>query len=331
MNIIEALYYCGFIYKKYVGLKKQKKLPHPVISIGNITTGGTGKTPIVIALVRKAVERGFKPCILSRGYKGSSKLPRHASIGKGAVSDFSDLGDEPVLMAQKTREAEIIVGVDRYKAGLLSKDSNLFILDDGFQHWRLYRDIDIVLIDVLAINVDRLLPIGSLREPQNALHRADIIIKTRSDQGNHDSIDKMLNRLGIKCPIFNAGYKPRALINKFGQRFSIDTFSDKSVFAFSGIGNPKSFILTLKSLGVNIAGSKIFRDHYSYTSGDIVELIKESNLSGAQCLITTEKDLLKLPIVKGIGKQSQIYAVELDFIIDNSFYDMVFSWVEGKR
>jgi tetraacyldisaccharide 4'-kinase len=330
MNILEALYYSGFKYKKQTGLKKQKKLPHPVISIGNITMGGTGKTPVVIALALQAAARGFKPCILTRGYKGRTTKPRHASIGSGPISNYLELGDEPVLMAQRTEGVEIIVGADRFMAGLLSKDSNLFILDDGFQHWRLYRDIDIALIDITAHKGDRLLPFGSLREPQSGLRRADIIIKTRCNQGNGDKTDKMLHYYGIKNPIFDADFKPRYLINAYGERFNIDNLTDKSVFAFSGIGNPKSFILTLKSIGVNIAGTKEFRDHYSYSHRDIIEMIKQTNSCGAQCLLTTEKDILKLQMIKGLPQQPQIYALGLDFIIDYSFYDMVFSKIYYK-
>ncbi len=185
MNIIEYLYYAGYFIKKKNSLKKQRRLSHKVISVGNLTLGGTGKTPLVIALAQGAVKRGFKPCILTRGYKGKVKDPTFVSKGNGAIINISEAGDEPVLMAQRLRNIEIIKGKDRYEAGLLSKKSDLFILDDGFQHWRLHRDVDIVLIDaVRGFGNKRLFPLGPLREPLSALKRGDIIVFTRGDDKN---------------------------------------------------------------------------------------------------------------------------------------------------
>lgn len=335
MNILEAIYYSIFIYKKNKDLKKQKRLSHPVISIGNISMGGTGKTPLAIALANEAVKRGYRPCILTRGYKRktSSKV-QYVSMGSGAMSNYLELGDEPVLMAQRTQGVEIIVGADRYIAGILSKDANLFILDDGFQHWRLYRDIDIVLINTLEKNkLQKLLPFGSLREPMSSCSRADIIIKT---QGNK-SHQEILNEINI--PIFYGYHMPTYLINLTGKREDIDRFKGAKVFAFAGIGSPKGFMSTLGTMGFDIAGYKIFRDHHPYSPFDIVKLIKKAQSLGAECLLTTEKDLLKIPFRwaevchKGEHERAplqNIYAVGIDFIIDKGFYDMVFSKIKSQ-
>lgn len=251
--------------------------------------------------------------------------PRHASMGRGQMSNALDLGDEPVLMAQKTKGVEIIVGADRYKSGTMSGNANLFIMDDGFQHWRLHRDVDIALVDTTSFGNEKLIPFGSLREPRIGLNRADIIVKTRSDQGEHSEIDKMLNKYGIKSPIFNAVHNPTYFVNLRGERFGINKFAGKKVFVFAGIGNPEAFKLTLKSLRVEIAGTMMFRDHHPYSSGDITELIRKSISCGAKYLLTTEKDLIKISTISG---SDDIYALGLDLVIDKNFYDTVFSSIE---
>jgi tetraacyldisaccharide 4'-kinase len=204
MGIPEFLYYIGLSAKRAYLLRHQKKLPCRVISIGNITVGGTGKTPATIALAEEAKRRGFYPLVLTRGYKGSAKGPCFVGEGEGArVQDQKKTatcslplnplicGDEPVLMAERLKDVPIVKGADRYEAGLFAlRNFNsplstlhsplLFILDDGFQHWKLYRDKDILLIDSLNPFGNRaLLPLGKLREPLEAMKRADVVVLTK--------------------------------------------------------------------------------------------------------------------------------------------------------
>ncbi len=325
MNIIEFSYYAGYLFKKKRSLKTQKRLRHRVISVGNMTLGGTGKTPLVIALALEALKRGFKPCILTRGYKGRVRYPSFVSRGNGPLMSISQAGDEPVLMAQKLRNVEIIKGRNRYEAGLLSEKADLFILDDGFQHRRLYRDMDIVLIDALrGFGNGRLFPIGPLREPLSELGRADMIVITR---GNHDEnvnlIKKTLSKTfqNLTPSVYTAHHKPSFFMDNKGNRYDINDISGKKVFAFCGIGNPDAFIHTLQSTGANITGVKQFKDHCNYRKSDIIKLLKEAHRNQADWLVTTEKDIIK---IKEFGRIDNLFALCVDFIIENSFYDRVF-------
>ena len=182
MTLFEILYYLGCSAKKYFAYKNQKRLPYRVISIGNITVGGTGKTPAAIALANEAKKRGFTPIILTRGYRGKAKGPVLVSCQPSAIPSLTGkshqlYGDEPVLMLNKLKDVPIVKCADRYKGGIFALDQLsavscqpsakiIFILDDGFQHWKLFRDKDILLVD--AVNTfgnEMLLPAGKLREP----------------------------------------------------------------------------------------------------------------------------------------------------------------------
>jgi tetraacyldisaccharide 4'-kinase len=190
MGIPEFLYSVGLSAKKAYSLSRRRRLPCRVISIGNITVGGTGKTPAAIALAGEAKKRGGSPVILTRGYKGSAKGPCFVTKGEGPLLNADEAGDEPVLMAERLKGVPIIKGSDRYEAGMFALQSldpqlstlgsRLFILDDGFQHWKLSRDKDILLIDSGNPFGNRaLLPLGKLREPLSAIERADIVVLTK--------------------------------------------------------------------------------------------------------------------------------------------------------
>jgi tetraacyldisaccharide 4'-kinase len=211
MTLIEGLYYIGYLIKKHHALKNQKRLPYKVISIGNITVGGTGKTPATIAFAEEAKRRGFIPNILTRGYKGKISGPCFVSRGDGPLLSEEEAGDEPILMAERLKGVPIIKCADRYKGGVFALqnledlgtrkpgDSEVtlftdlpihrfthspivFILDDGFQHQSLFRNKDILLIDgTNPFGNRKLLPLGPLREPLSAMSRADIIVITKTD------------------------------------------------------------------------------------------------------------------------------------------------------
>ncbi len=326
MKILDVFYYSGYLIKKKRALKKQKRLPKRVISVGNITLGGTGKTPSVIALANEAMKRGLRPCILTRGYKGKRKKPVFIGDGEGSTLDISEAGDEPVLIKLRLGDVEIIKGRDRYKAGLLSKHPDLFILDDGFQHWNLYRDIDIVLIDMMkGFGNGRLFPFGPLREPPSELKRADIIIKTRQNLANSKSVEGIINKiLSGKEPsplICTSEHTPSFFMNQKRKHFNIKMIYGKKVLAFCGIANPDGFIQTLKSIGTDIIEFIKFRDHHIYRQSDIVKIQEKASLKGADCIITTEKDIIKTTRYR---VADNFFALCIDFDINKGFYDRVF-------
>ncbi|MEW6110464.1 MAG: tetraacyldisaccharide 4'-kinase [Nitrospirota bacterium] len=358
MNILELPYYLGFSAKKYYSLRNRKKLPFRVISIGNITVGGTGKTPATIALAEEAKKRGFRPVILTRGYKGSAKGPCFVTEGKGPLLDADEAGDEPVLMSERLRGIPIIKGADRYESGMFAierlgtrnsevknmkqgvdpgfesimphaRGPVLFILDDGFQHWMLQRDKDIVLIDAINPFGNRmLLPFGSLREPVSSLSRADIIVLTKSGNSNErlnpasGDLIKDIRKHNAGSPIFFAEHAPASCRLRSGEKRPVRWLSGKKVFAFCGIGNPESFERTMKSTGAELAGFKVFRDHHRYKHDDIHKIKMEAGKSGAVWIVTTEKDIIK---IRNLDLPENILIIEIDFSVGESFYETVFS------
>ncbi|OGW44705.1 MAG: tetraacyldisaccharide 4'-kinase [Nitrospirae bacterium RBG_13_41_22] len=339
MTIIEFLYYLGYSIKKHYTLKNQKRLPHKVLSIGNITLGGTGKTPATIALAKEAKKRGFKPCILTRGYRGVAKGPCFVSRGEGPLLDEYHAGDEALLEAEKLKEIPIIKGKDRYEAGIFAlqnlksrilnlKSQILFILDDGFQHWRLHRDKDILLIDSTnPFGNKKIVPLGPLREPLSALSRADIIVLTktniiRNQKSISNGLIEEIKQYNASVPIFFAEHKPSNFITPYGEIFPPERAEGKRFFGFCGIGNPMSFRETLLSTNVDLIGFKPYRDHYRYSPGDIRDIKKVAEKTGAEWIVTTEKDIMRL---KGLELPENLVSLDIEFSVDERFYDEVFN------
>ena len=329
MGLLSALYNLGLTCRTfgYKHFKKPGTLPVKVISIGNITLGGTGKTPAVIRLAEEAVKRGVKPCILTRGYKGKVKSTCFVSKGDGPVLGVDEAGDEAYLMAGKLKGVPVVKGSNRYEAGLFALNNleikpSLMILDDGFQHISLERDMDVVLIDgTKPFGNEKLFPEGRLREPLTALKRADFAIITKSDQagkGALTDIKSILETINPDMPVFMSTHKPSALINILGDTKELDYIADKKVFAFAGIANTEYFESTIKSCGAEIAGFHQYRDHYLYSNKDLDRLNKEA--AGLD-IITTEKDLVKL---KDLNIPDNIFALRIDFSVEQAFFDSIF-------
>lgn len=328
---LEFLYYLGYSIKKRYALKNQKRLPCMVMSIGNITLGGTGKTPATIALAEEAKKRGFKPCILTRGYKGSVKGPCFVSRGEGPLLDEYQAGDEALLMAEKLKGIPIVKGKDRYKSGIFAiqnlKSQILFILDDGFQHWGLFRDKDILLIDSTTLFGNRrLLPIGPLREPISAVSRADIIVitktdKTRIQNSETNNLVKEIRQYNTRAPIFFSEHRPSKFTTATRDTMPSEWAKGKRFFGFCGIGNPKSFGETLLLADAELIGFKTFRDHYRYSPGDIQAITRNAESCGAEWIVTTEKDIMRL---KGLEVPENLISLGIEFTIDEEFYDKVF-------
>ncbi|MEW6007879.1 MAG: tetraacyldisaccharide 4'-kinase [bacterium] len=288
MFFLEGLYRIGlFCHRR---LSKPKKVPAFVISIGNITTGGCGKTQMVLKIAQILKER--KVCILSRGYKARLE-------NKGGIvtpnSRVEDVGDEPLMLSKMTN-IPVMVGKNRYKSAMFAI-SNLgidtIILDDGFQHWGLFRNLDILLINGgNPFGNYRLLPCGILREPLAGIERADIIVITKRKDLN---IIEIIRRFNKTSPIFEAEYKPSALLDNNGKMYPLSLISNKNVLAISGIQDSSSFEKTLGDLGCYVEGIR-FPDHHFYSSSEIEKIkhkAKEFDL-----VVSTLKDKEKL---KGEG------------------------------
>lgn len=278
-----------WLYRR--GVLKQKRLNAVVVSVGNLTTGGTGKTPMVIWLAKRLIEAGEAVGVLTCGYR-SVEIPAESNPAENKPRRVSD---EVIVMESHLGDrVPIGVGKDRYRAGqeLASKGVKWFVLDDGFQHLQLARDVDVVLIDGLEpFGGGLLLPAGQLREPVSALRRADVVLITRSD-GDGELEDELHRR--TKAPIFYAQTELVDVIRIYpGTPRPAKEEERKAIFfAFCGTGNPTAFFTDLGRWGFRVTGTARFPDHYRFTQRRINELEEFAGEMGAKAMLCTEKDLL---------------------------------------
>jgi len=274
-------------------------LPGFVLSIGNLTVGGTGKTPAAAMIAEWALKEGYRPAILSRGYGGKHRGKTfEVSDGQHLYCTPEEAGDEPYLLAKNLQKVPVVLSKARYEAGLLASErhgSNFFILDDGFQHIRLKRDLDLVLLDATSpFGNMHLLPRGPLREPVDHLRRADVFIITRTGQGTSLILMNYLRKKFGGKPAFQSEHVPENLIlPNLGHTHAPDFIRGKRVVGFAGIAKPDGFRDTLLKLGAEIALFKVFRDHHVFNRPELQELVGERHRLRADLLITTEKDYVR--------------------------------------
>ncbi len=338
MGLFSVLYGLGLSCKRFLS-GNPEKLPAPVISIGNLTLGGTGKTPAVIAVAREAKKRGRNACILTRGYKGKAKDISFVSRGGQPLLGPVEAGDEACLMAETLRGVTIVKGKDRFRAGIAAIDNarlaivnlhgpTLFVLDDGFQHWKLHRDVDVILVDgTNPFGNNKLFPEGILREPLAEMKRGHIMVITKADiaeKGAVTEITRTIRKYNQEAPIFNASHRPSGLVGASGNLREINSLHGRNIYAFSGIANPAHFQATLTSAGARIAAIRKFRDHHHYKQKDIDDIKKEAQDLD---IITTEKDMVKL---KELNIPENLSALRIEFSIDNDFYDTLFNLIDDS-
>ncbi|MCP9463039.1 MAG: tetraacyldisaccharide 4'-kinase [Nitrospira sp.] len=290
----------GWWYRS--GWATPSRLPCRVVSVGNLTVGGTGKTPVVILLTEWLQAEGLKVAVLSRGYKrmkGADRLL--VSDGVRLLTGPSEAGDEPFLIAKRCPSAIVAVGADRTEVGrwVLSQHKvDCMILDDGFQHRRLHRDVDVVLLDATdAAGLDALVPAGRLREPLEGLARATAVVVTRADsRDNVEAVHRRLRKAGVT---FNdeieVSFRPQSLVSTQGDRNrSLEWAQGKRAWLVSGIGNSRSFRRSAEEISVTIVGETAFGDHHHYRMDDVHRIRSEAGAAGAELVLTTEKDAGKL-------------------------------------
>lgn len=306
--LLFPLYLLSLIYRLLVrsrqvlygaGLLASTALPCRVISVGNITLGGTGKTPTVIYLARLFQARGMKTVVLSRGYRGKS--PEKAAVvsdGKKTVLDAREAGDEPFLLSQALPGVPVLIGKNRAVSGQRAMEQfspEVVILDDGFQHLKVQRDVDIVLIDLYrGFGNGHLLPRGALREPLISLKRADIILLTKQT-GSRDerALAEQIRSVVPATPLFFTHYEAGRLISLQGEgQTDLISLGGKRVLALAGIGNPHYFSHLLRLNGLSVTEEVYLPDHHSYTPEDATMLGRY--LDRVDCIVTTAKDSCKM-------------------------------------
>jgi len=304
-----------FLYN--VRILRDTTLGVQVIAIGNLTVGGTGKTPVVEKFARELKDQGRNVAILSRGYRSkppplAKRLidrilfrqdrtpPRVVSDGKSLLLDSETAGDEPYMLASNLKDVIVLVDKDRVKSGRYAIEKfgcDTLLLDDGFQYWRLRgRRMDIVLIDFQQpFGNERLLPRGTLREPPSHLARAGTIFITKSD-GNTAALRQRITEYNSTAGIIECIHHPLYFEDVFtGERHGLDLLKGRKIASLSGIAQPESFEQSLAALGGDLVYSKRFADHHRFSQQEVLNVINRSKKRQAEAIITTQKDAVRFP------------------------------------
>ncbi|MHC4639007.1 MAG: tetraacyldisaccharide 4'-kinase [Planctomycetota bacterium] len=304
----------NFLYSKE--WLKVHRVDAAVISIGNITVGGTGKTPLVVWLCNQLAQnsqlktQNYNCAILTRGYKSKAQETQN---GK----------DEVAVLAESCPGAEVVVNPDRVAgaAEAISKfGAKVLIMDDGFQHRRLARDLDIVTIDAtLPFGYGKMFPAGLLREPVASLMRADAVVMTRCDQINETELSELERKLRAINPdmiVARSIHAPVCAKSTDNQVIRVERLEGKKIFAFCGIGNPDAFFNTIRALRCELTGSKVYDDHYHYTDGCLADIYEQAERLKADLILTTQKDWTKIPRTASVRKDIQLayLAIEIKFL-----------------
>jgi tetraacyldisaccharide 4'-kinase len=284
---------------------RRKHLSVPVISVGNLTFGGVGKTPMVIYIARMLKAKGYRPAVLTRGYMPSGQ---HEFVS-----------DEAQILREMLDGVPVVVNPDRYAGGSEAIDRyrpDVIILDDGFQHWKLFRNMDIVLVDAgNPFGNEKLLPAGILREPLSSIRRADLLVLTKTDQADVQALKSRLQTINPKAEIIETRHRPTGLRNIYTGNLVQLTKLSQPVVAFSGIGHPKSFEVTLSSLNANYKSAVAFADHHPYVMDDMKRLKAACDENCATILVTTQKDAVKLEAFKDFWQGYEVYSLNIEIEI----------------
>jgi len=299
---------------------KETVLSCPVISVGNITVGGTGKTPCVIMLAQMLQENGFKPAILSRGYSGKSINPVNiVSDGRKILLDSETAGDEPFLIAQVLKGVPVITGAKRIVTGETAINQfgvNVLICDDAMQHRKIFRDINLVLLDSQRLRVNKhILPRGKLREPIAGLSRASAFVLTRTDESQqiNNTIEKLVQNKNI--PIFMSIHKPKDMVKgDYSAQWPISIIAGKKVCAFCGIAKSDSFKKTLLDAGAQVLSFDIFPDHHRYNKNELEKIKTRFIDCRADFLISTQKDGTRLQKFPEFLNMIYMLRIELEIV-----------------
>jgi tetraacyldisaccharide 4'-kinase len=297
LQVLSAAYAAGAAWRRrwYAAHpSRRRRLARPVISVGNLTVGGSGKTPVVEAVARLLLAAGERPAILTRGYARPRPRPGVTVVSDRdrVIAGYEEAGDEPLMLARALPGVPVLVGADRAESGRVAEaqfDATVHILDDGFQHLTLERDVDLLLVDVDVLE-DRVLPAGRLREPIGAARYADAMLVTERDSKIRlkpdpaSEVEELARQLG--------GETAFTVTRTLGAPRGIG--KDRQVFAVAGVARPARFFDDLRAAGWQVAGTISFSDHHRFTRGDIDRIRSNAEAAGAAIVLTTSKDAVRL-------------------------------------
>ena len=339
------------LYRKR--LLRAQELGCPVVSIGNLTVGGTGKTPVAEMLARELHNRGRRVAILSRGYKSvprpfAQRLrnkvfkhldlfpPRIVSDGKNVLLDSRRAGDEPHMLAKNLPGVCVLVDKDRVKSGMHAIrhfGSNILLLDDGLQYQRLRHRTDVVLVDRQSpFGNERLLPRGTLREPPANLRRASFIIITKCGPDPDEALLERLRRLNRTAAIIECNHAPRYWQDiRTGERFPLEHLRERHVGAMSGIARPESFEEGVRALGARVDIAKGFADHHRFTKKEILRFLEWCDRRSLDALVTTEKDAVRFPDIDNPPMPMLFLRVEIEILRGRENWEDLLARLAGSR
>lgn len=311
------------------GVMESVELSVPVISVGNLTLGGTGKTPMAVHVARCLLANGYRPAIVSRGYGGKARQEINlVSDGKQCLLDVVQAGDEPLLMAESLPGVVVVTGVKRAVAAefaIKEFEVDVIVMDDGFQHMALQRDLDLVLFKApIFLGSGRVFPGGELREPVDALARAHGFVITGVDRQNRsagDDFRKFLEEEFPGKPVFMAEYRFKSLLDRSGESVGKEVLGQK-LYGFCGLAEPGGFLRTISEQGVSLFGFSVFADHHPYTVEDLNNLVAAADNFGCDALLTSEKDMVKL---RELPCRMPIYALSVELELPESFDTLLLS------
>jgi len=326
-----------------VRLLRYRTLGCLVVSVGNLTVGGTGKTPVVEKFARALAQRGRRVAILSRGYKsakrpllerliikftGMERLapPRIVSDGESLLLDSHQAGDEPYMLASNLKNVIVIVDKDRVKAGRYAIEklqADTLLLDDGFQYLHLKSRLNLVLIDrTNPWGTNHLLPRGTLREPIRNLSRASYVFVTKCDGTDIGPLREQIRALNPTADIIECAHHPLYLQDVFtGERKPLEFLRNLDIASLSGIAAPEGFEESLEKQGANLVCSHRFADHHRYSQQEIINVINRSHKSGAKAIVTTEKDAVRFPLVERRDVPIYFMRVEIEILSGAKDFD----------
>ncbi len=340
-----------FLYRSH--LLRQHLLGCPVISIGNLTMGGTGKTPIVEKLARELTERGRHVAILSRGYKSVPKplvkrllarlkqhqdffAPRIVSEGGALLLDSRTAGDEPFMLAKNLKKVAVLVDRDRVKSGLYAIErlgSDLLLLDDGLQYLKLRHRFDLVLIDREApFGNEFLIPRGTLREPPEHLRRATHIIITKCNGSDLSLLRERIRKFNRTAEIIECTHRPIELCNMItGETLPLSHLKDLKIGVLSGIASPESFEQGLRKLGADLAFTQSYTDHHRYSRREIERFLSRCRRRGLTVALTTEKDAVRIPRLSNMEVPIYYLRIEIEILKGKEIWERMVERFAGQE
>lgn len=322
------LYSAGLKLYLWWRLPRQTRARAVVISVGNLSVGGTGKTPVVLAICRYLQRKGFRVAVLSRGYGGTmSHAGGTVSDGECLFANTAQAGDEPLLIARELPGVVVLVGKDRQKTArkaIKQFACNVLVLDDGFQYWQLHRDVDLVLLDARCpFGNGWTLPAGILREPVDHLQRAHALLFN-----GEDTPCNRMTTLFPFLPCFTWRKCPTGVrqLHRRENRFEVEWLRGKRVFAVAGIASFDSFEQTLLQAGAKVVGTWRLPDHHRYTPSDIQEAQQRAQACHAEVIVTTEKDAVKLEEMPATMLSPPIFVLDIEVCFSEGFW----RWLEAR-